>query len=219
MWVRRPRISSGWSSEEPLTTLVAPEPATHPHQHRRTPPGGQVPDLEMPQHLDQVPALVQHPLALTELPHRLLRSVSMSLHSGHPPILRVGRPQQVDHYPGLTSPAQPPAGTREASPTKVAVAGRSSSRQGPSPRNSPGVSPDSCTGQTNGCEHLAWSRHLCEGHGPPSPRVAGNGVAEYCTHKNEDRCRNPNQVPLPYGDHRDRNRRVDQHIPDSRSSG
>jgi hypothetical protein len=29
----------------------------------------------------------------------------MPLHCVHPPILRVGLPQQVDHYPGLTSMA------------------------------------------------------------------------------------------------------------------
>ena len=43
------------------------------------------------------------PLTLTELAHRLLRGISMSLHRGHPPIQRVGLPQQTDHYPGLTS--------------------------------------------------------------------------------------------------------------------
>ena len=82
-----------------LTALSVVPPVDAP-----PPIPGRFGDLQVPQHLRQILALVQQPFALTQLPDCLLRGVSMSLHRGHPPILRVGLPQKVDHYPGLTSP-------------------------------------------------------------------------------------------------------------------
>lgn len=86
-----------------LTALSVVPPVDAP-----PPIPGRFGDLQVPQHLRQILALVQQPFALTQLPDCLLRGVSMSLHRGHPPILRVGLPQKVDHYPGLTSPPVAP---------------------------------------------------------------------------------------------------------------
>ncbi len=48
-------------------------------------------------------AFAEHALALSELPNRLLRGVSMSLHVVILPFQGYGLPQQTDHYSGLRS--------------------------------------------------------------------------------------------------------------------
>ena len=57
-------------------------------------------DLEMPQHLGQVLALIEQSVALAQLAHDLLGCVTVSLHRADvilPSMLGVGLPQQVDH--------------------------------------------------------------------------------------------------------------------------
>ena len=64
---------------------------------------GRLGDLQVPQHLGEICACAQHPLALTDLANRLLRSVTSPLHCGHPPILGNSDPQHADSNQGPTS--------------------------------------------------------------------------------------------------------------------
>jgi hypothetical protein len=70
-------------------------------------PGG-LGDLEVADHLGQILALVEQPLALTELADDRLGSVDGVASSWSvllPIMLGVGLPQLVDRYPGAPSPA------------------------------------------------------------------------------------------------------------------
>ena len=62
-------------------------------------------DLRVREHLGDVLALVQQPIALTELADDLLGRMPVSLHRGVllPSMLGDGLPHQVDHYPGPRS--------------------------------------------------------------------------------------------------------------------
>jgi hypothetical protein len=74
---------------------------------------GRLGDLEGAQDLGQVLALVQHPLTFAELADDLLGGVAVALHRGESsfrPILGLGLPQQLDHYPGPPSRAQASVG-------------------------------------------------------------------------------------------------------------
>ena len=60
-------------------------------------------DLQMAQHLGEIGARTQHPLALADLANRLLRGMPVPLHCGHPPILGDSDPQHADSNQGPTS--------------------------------------------------------------------------------------------------------------------
>ena len=62
-------------------------------------------DLQMAQHLGEIGARAEHPLALTDLANRLLRGMPVPLHCGHPPILGDSDPQHADSNQGPTSAA------------------------------------------------------------------------------------------------------------------
>src|SRR5207253_9310736 len=74
----------------------------------------------MPQHLGQLLALVEQPIALAQLPHDLLRRVSLPLHRDvlHPSMLGVGLSRKVDHYPGVPPAIHQP--TRDYVPRHTA---------------------------------------------------------------------------------------------------
>ena len=57
----------------------------------------------MAQHLSQIGARAEHPLALADLANRLLRGMPVPLHCGHPPILGDSDPQHADSNQGPTS--------------------------------------------------------------------------------------------------------------------
>src|SRR5207244_5534311 len=65
-------------------------------------------DLEMPQHLGQLGALIEHPIALAQLPDDLLGCVPLAFHRDVllPTMLGVGLSRHVDHYPGSRQRAE-----------------------------------------------------------------------------------------------------------------
>src|SRR5215203_370311 len=69
---------------------------------------GRLGDLQGPQDLGEILAVVEEPLALADLADRLLRGVPVSLHRDRPPAhsLGSGLSQQVDQLQGLTSRAE-----------------------------------------------------------------------------------------------------------------
>ena len=84
-------------------------------------------DLQMAQHLGEIGARTEHPLALTDLANRLLRGMPVPLHCGHPPILGDSDPQHADSNQGPTSDAWSAAGATATRPSgrRIRVATRS----------------------------------------------------------------------------------------------
>ena len=85
--------------------LLEPPRVAGAHARIGPPPPvpGRLGDLQMPEHLGQVAARSEHPLALADLANRLLRTMASPLHRGHPPILGESDPQHADSNQGPTS--------------------------------------------------------------------------------------------------------------------
>src|SRR5512133_3760838 len=103
-WLATSRLSRAFSASSSLEPLGL----TRLHPAVLGPPAvpGRLADLQRPQDLGQVLAIVQQPLALADLPHRLLRGVPVSLHVIVllPTVWAIGLSQRVDQLQGLPSP-------------------------------------------------------------------------------------------------------------------
>ena len=77
----------------------------HPAISAAPPVPSRLSNLQLPQHRTQLLTRVQTLLALTQLPHSLLRCMTFPLHCGHPPILRESNPQHMGPNQGPLSSA------------------------------------------------------------------------------------------------------------------